>query len=76
MRRIPVADLLTHAFVCGSSGYRTTIACKSLVEELAVAGVPSIVIVLKGDLSSLACTPPTADVSAISQYLVRLHGQE
>ena len=69
---VRVTDLLTHAFVCGGSGSGKTIVCKNLVEEFALAGVPSIVIDLKGDLSSLACVPSGIDVDTISQYLIRL----
>jgi tetratricopeptide (TPR) repeat protein len=72
--RIPVSDLLTHLFVCGGSGSGKTIACKHLIEELALAGVPSIVVDLKGDLSSLACVPCSTKVEAITEYLLRLHG--
>jgi DNA helicase HerA-like ATPase len=72
--RIPVSDLLTHFFVCGGSGSGKTIACKHLIEELALAGVPSIVVDLKGDLSSLACIPSSTEVEAIAEYLLRLHG--
>ncbi len=46
--------LLTHAFVCGASGMGKTVFAKSIVEELALSGVPVIAIDLKGDLASLA----------------------
>ena len=72
--RIPVSDLLTHLFVCGGSGSGKTIACKHLIEELALAGVPSIVVDLKGDLSSLACVPSSTQLEGIAEYLLRLHG--
>src|SRR5688572_246053 len=48
------ADLVTHLFVCGASGFGKTILSKSVVEEAALAGIPSIVVDVKGDLASLA----------------------
>ncbi len=51
---VPVNDLLTHVFICGVTGSGKTVLGKSLVEEAALKGIPSIVIDLKGDLSSLA----------------------
>lgn len=71
---LPISDFLTHAFVCGGTGSGKTIVCKNLIEELALAGVPSIVIDLKGDLSSLACIPDGSSEAEISAYLVRLYG--
>jgi Inner membrane component of T3SS, cytoplasmic domain/Helicase HerA-like C-terminal len=47
-------DLVTHMFVCGASGAGKTVMGKSVVEEAALAGIPSIVVDLKGDLSCLA----------------------
>jgi hypothetical protein len=72
---LPVSDFLTHAFVCGGSGSGKTIVCKNLIEEFALAGVPAIVIDLKGDLSSLACVPTAPVSAAVSEYLARLHGE-
>jgi len=51
---LPFKDLLTHFFVCGATGFGKTVLGKSIVEECALQGIPSIVIDLKGDLSSLA----------------------
>lgn len=72
---LPVSDFLTHAFVCGCSGSGKTIVCKNLIEELALAGVPSVVVDLKGDLSSLACVPDDPAPDIIARYLARLHGR-
>lgn len=47
-------DLTTHVFVCGSTGSGKTILGKILIEETARNNIPSIIIDLKGDLSSLA----------------------
>lgn len=51
---IPVDDLLRHAFICGSTGTGKTVFGKILIEEAARNGVSSVLIDLKGDISSLA----------------------
>jgi hypothetical protein len=47
-------DLVRHAFVCGATGAGKTVFAKSIVEEAVLAGVPAILIDLKGDLVSMA----------------------
>ena len=51
---LPEADLLTHVFVCGVTGSGKTVLGKALIEEAALRAIPSIVVDLKGDLSSIA----------------------
>ncbi len=51
---LPADDMLTHMFVCGASGFGKTVLGKGVVEECALAGVPVLVIDLKGDLTALA----------------------
>ena len=46
-----LSDLITHTFICGGSG--KTVMGKAIIEESALQGVPSIIVDLKGDLSSL-----------------------
>ena len=46
-------DLSTHIFICGSTGSGKTVLGKCLIEEAIKCKIPSIVIDLKGDLSSL-----------------------
>lgn len=58
---LPIGALSTHTFVCGATGAGKTVFAKAIVEEAALAGIPVIVIDLKGDLASLALT---ADVLA------------
>ena len=53
---LPEGDLLTHVFICGVTGSGKTVVGKAIVEEAAALGVPSIVVDLKGDLSSIALT--------------------
>jgi Bacterial protein of unknown function (DUF853) len=53
---LPVNDFLTHSFICGITGSGKTVVGKAIVEEMAKRGIPSIIVDLKGDLSSLALT--------------------
>ncbi len=50
---LPLEDLLTHVFICGITGSGKTVMGKAIIEEAARQGVPSVLIDLKGDLSSL-----------------------
>jgi hypothetical protein len=52
--RHKLSDLITHTFICGGSGSGKTVIGKAIIEEAALLGVPSIIVDLKGDLSSLA----------------------
>jgi hypothetical protein len=52
--RHKLSDLTTHTFICGGSGSGKTVMGKAIIEEAALKGVPSIIVDLKGDLSSLA----------------------
>jgi tetratricopeptide (TPR) repeat protein len=48
------SDLIRHIFICGVTGAGKTVFGKAIIEEAAFRAIPSIVIDLKGDLSSLA----------------------
>jgi tetratricopeptide (TPR) repeat protein len=52
--RLNPDDLMTHTLICGSTGSGKTVLGKLLIEEAARAGIASIIIDLKGDLSSMA----------------------
>jgi len=52
--QLPLEDLLTHAFICGTTGSGKTVNLKILVEEAALHEIPAIIVDLKGDLTSLA----------------------
>jgi tetratricopeptide (TPR) repeat protein len=52
------SDLIRHIFICGIQGAGKTVFGKGVIEEAALRGIPSIVIDLKGDLSSLALVFP------------------
>ena len=47
------ADLTTHAVVTGMTGSGKTGLCITLLEEAALAGIPAIIIDLKGDITNL-----------------------
>jgi hypothetical protein len=51
-------DVVTHAMCVGASGSGKTGLCVGLLEEIALSGVPAIVIDPKGDLSNLLLTFP------------------
>lgn len=53
---IPLNHLLTHAFICGVTGSGKTVLGKAIIEECAMNEIPSIIIDLKGDLTSLILT--------------------
>jgi len=50
---LPIQDLVTHVFICGVTGTGKTVMGKSIIEEAILKGVPSVIVDLKGDLSSL-----------------------
>jgi len=54
--RIPLDHLLTHVFICGVTGSGKTVLGKAIIEECAMNGIPSIIVDLKGDLTSLILT--------------------
>src|SRR6186713_773811 len=51
--RYDPADLTTHAVVTGMTGSGKTGLCITLLEEAALAGIPAIIIDIKGDLTNL-----------------------
>lgn len=57
----PLSDLLTHVFICGITGSGKTVLGKIIVEEAALRAIPTIIIDLKGDLSSLGLIIRTSD---------------
>ena len=50
---LPIQDLVTHVFICGVTGTGKTVMGKSIIEEAILKKIPSIIVDLKGDLSSL-----------------------
>lgn len=51
---IPLETLPRHIFIAGTTGAGKTVLIKAMIEEAAKQGIPSLIIDLKGDLSSLA----------------------
>ena len=66
---LPIQDLLTHIFICGVTGSGKTVFGKAIIEELALRGVPSILIDLKGDLSSLGLLFDNASDEYLELYI-------
>lgn len=64
-----ISDLITHTFICGGSGSGKTVMGKAIIEEAALRGVPSIMIDLKGDLSSMALSFPEISPKALAPWL-------
>ena len=51
---IPATVLARHAAMLGSTGSGKTVMAKALIEEAALAGIPSLIIDPQGDLARLA----------------------
>ena len=49
--------ILRHVGILGSSGSGKTVMAKAILEECAIAGIPSIIIDVQGDLARLAMPP-------------------
>lgn len=64
-----ISDLITHTFICGGSGSGKTVMGKAIIEEAAIRGVPSIMIDLKGDLTSLALSFPEISPNMLAPWL-------
>jgi len=56
-------DLTTHAVVIGMTGSGKTGLCLSLLEELALQGIPALAVDPKGDLGNLLLTFPELSAS-------------
>lgn len=67
--RHKLSDLITHIFICGGSGSGKTVMGKAIIEESALKRVPSIIVDLKGDLSSLALAFGELTAPAVAPWL-------
>ena len=67
--RHKLSDLITHTFICGGSGSGKTVMGKAIIEEAALKGVPSIIVDLKGDLSSLALAFGELDAAVVAPWI-------
>jgi DNA helicase HerA-like ATPase len=68
--RHKASDLITHTFICGGSGSGKTVMGKAIIEEAALKGIPSIIVDLKGDLSSLALAFGEMTAQAVAPWIV------
>ena len=59
---IPTAVLARHAAMLGSTGSGKTVMAKAVIEEAALAGIPSLIIDPQGDLARLALGISAADL--------------
>src|SRR5215216_6775285 len=66
---VPAHHLVTHAVVVGMTGSGKTGLVTVLVEEAAAAGVPTIVIDVKGDLPNLLLAFPNFDPSHVEPWV-------
>ena len=69
-----ISDLITHTFICGGSGSGKTVMGKAIIEEAALRGVPTIMVDLKGDLSSLALSFPEISSNALARDIIKSCG--
>ena len=76
---ISLEDLTTHAFILGMTGSGKTVLGKIILEEAALNGIPSIVLDLKGDLSSLALifneTTPEGVKSLMNEFKLSIDAE-
>ena len=66
--QVPWADLLRHTFICGGTGSGKTVLVKSLLEQAAVNGIPSVVIDPAGDYVFLALAEALKDEQSLANY--------
>jgi hypothetical protein len=74
--RLPAHDLLTHGLIVGMTGSGKTGLLTVLVEEALSAGVPVLLIDVKGDLANLALAFPTFDVDTMAPWVEADAGDE
>src|SRR5690349_759098 len=73
---LPAHDLLTHAVVVGMTGSGKTGLVTVMVEEALRAGVPVLVIDVKGDLPNLALAFPSFDPAVMAPWVEPDAGDE
>lgn len=66
---LPKSALLTHTFICGATGYGKTVFAKALLEEALMNDIPSIVIDLKGDVSSMSLIIDRNDLTLLLPWV-------
>jgi hypothetical protein len=73
---LPAHDLLTHAVIVGMTGSGKTGLVTVLVEEALRAGVPVLVVDVKGDLPNLQLAFPSFDPAAMAPWVEAAPGDE
>ncbi len=66
---LPAHDLLTHGVIVGMTGSGKTGLLTVLVEEALSAGVPCLLIDIKGDLANLALAFPSFDETTMAPWV-------
>jgi len=66
---VPASHLVTHGVVVGMTGSGKTGLLTVMIEEALKAGVPTIVIDVKGDLPNLMLSFPSFDPSALAPWV-------
>ncbi len=73
---LPAHDLLTHGVIVGMTGSGKTGLLTVLVEEALAAGVPCLLVDVKGDLANLALAFPSFDEAAMAPWVEADAGDE
>ncbi len=66
---VPAGHLVTHGVVVGMTGSGKTGLLTVTLEEALRAGIPALVIDVKGDLPNLLLAPPLGDAGAMAPWL-------
>ena len=74
--RLPAHDLLTHGVIVGMTGSGKTGLLTVIVEEALSAGVPVLLVDVKGDLPNLALAFPSFDVEPMTPWVEPGPGDE
>lgn len=67
---LSVEDLATHMFICGATGSGKSFLGKALVEEMALHRIPSVIVDLKGDLSSLGIIYQIYNYEKLKEWII------
>ena len=70
---LPAHHLVTHAFSCGQTGSGKTGFTLVMVEEALQAGIPVLMIDVKGDLPNLLLCDPTFSADALLPWVESAH---
>lgn len=68
---LPTDHLLTHGVIVGMTGSGKTGLVTVLVEEALRAGMPVLIVDVKGDLPNLALAFPSFDAACMTPWLER-----